>query len=164
STWHNGAATLYRDRRSPDEIGTMVSQLFLGVRLDCAKCHHHPFERWSQKDFYQFAAYFSKVGYKGTGLSPPISGGEEIVFTSTRGTVSHPLTGEELSPTPLFEVGATSNGSVDSDAAHDATANRDATAAEPIRPPDPRDELADWMTDPDNEFFAKVQVNRMWAT
>ncbi len=67
STWHNGAATLYRDRRSPDEITTMVSQLFLGVRLECAKCHHHPFESYSQTDFYQFAAYFARVGRKGTG-------------------------------------------------------------------------------------------------
>ena len=93
STWHNGAATLYRDRRSPEETATMVSQLFLGIRLECAKCHHHPFERWSQKDFYQFSAFFSKVGRKGTGLSPPISGGEEIVFTSTTGDVKHPLNG-----------------------------------------------------------------------
>ncbi len=67
STWQNGAVTLYRDRRSPDEMATLISQLFLGIRLDCAKCHHHPFERWSQQDFYQFAAYFAKVNFKGTG-------------------------------------------------------------------------------------------------
>lgn len=141
STWHNGAATLYRDRRSPDEVATMVSQLFLGVRLECAKCHHHPFERWSQRDFYQFAAYFSKVARKGTGLSPPISGGEEVVYTSTKGAVKHPLTGETLSPTPLFPAGT------DSD-----------------KEADPRVALADWMTSPENDYFAKVQVNRIWAT
>ncbi|MDG2222367.1 MAG: DUF1549 and DUF1553 domain-containing protein [Rubripirellula sp.] len=138
STWHNGAATLYRDRRSPDEVATMVSQLFLGVRLECAKCHHHPFERWSQQDFYQFAAHFAKVGRKGTGLSPPISGGEEIVFTSTSGTVSHPLTGEKMSPKPLFgkHVGESE---------------------------DPRDDLAQWMTSDENDYFAQVQVNRVWG-
>ncbi|MEM9317321.1 MAG: DUF1549 domain-containing protein, partial [Pseudomonadota bacterium] len=102
STWHNGAATLYRDRRSPDEIATLVSQLFLGVRLECAKCHHHPFEKWSQHDFYSFAAYFGKIGRKGTGLSPPISGSEEIMFVSDKGEVRHPVTEQVLSPKPLF--------------------------------------------------------------
>ncbi|MGI9473118.1 MAG: DUF1549 and DUF1553 domain-containing protein [Rubripirellula sp.] len=140
STWQNGAATLYRDRRSPDEIATMVSQLFLGIRLECAKCHHHPFERWSQQDFYQFAAYFSKVSRKGTGLSPPISGGEEIVYTSTKGDVKHPLTGEVMSPTPLYE------------------GSEDAKSFD-----DPREALADWMTSGNNDYFAKVQVNRLWA-
>ncbi|GAA4455424.1 DUF1549 and DUF1553 domain-containing protein [Novipirellula rosea] len=149
STWQNGAATLYRDRRSPDEVATMVSQLFLGIRLDCAKCHHHPFERWSQQDFYQFAAYFSKVGYKGTGLSPPISGGEEIVFTSSKGSVSHPLTGETMTPTPLFEVAG-------ADAADPNADNHGA-------PIDPREALAQWMTSTDNDFFAKVHVNRTWG-
>ena len=68
----------------------MVSQLFLGIRLECAKCHHHPFESWGQEQFYEFAAYFARVGRKGTGLSPPISGGEEIVFTAKSGAVKHP--------------------------------------------------------------------------
>ena len=140
STWQSGAPTLYRDRRSPDEVATMVSQLFLGVRLDCAKCHHHPFERWSQKDFYQFAAFFSKVGHKGTGLSPPISGSEEIIFVSTNGSVKHPVTGETLSPQPLFGQAS-------------AIADGD----------DPRESLADWMTSPENDYFAKVQVNRVWG-
>jgi hypothetical protein len=138
STWRNGAVTLYRDRRSPDEIATLVSQLFLGIRLECAKCHHHPFEKWSQKDFYQFAAFFGQVQHKGTGLSPPISGGEETVFTAAKGSVRHPLTGEQLQPQPLF-------GSLDADGE------------------DARRSLAKWMTSRENEFFAKVQVNRLWA-
>ena len=139
STWHNGAATLYRDRRSPDEIATLISQLFLGVRLECAKCHHHPFEKWSQHDFYSFAAYFGKIGRKGTGLSPPISGSEEIMFVSNKGDVRHPVTDEVLPPKPLF-------GTAD---VADST--------------DPREALADWMTSPENEYFARVQVNRVWA-
>lgn len=139
STWQNGVATLYRDRRDPEEIATMISQLFLGIRLDCAKCHHHPFEKWSQKDFYSFAAYFSQIGRKGTGLSPPISGGEEIVFFSGSGSVKHPVTGETLSPVPLFGEGAVAEGQ------------------------DPREALAQWMTSPENDYFAKVQVNRVWA-
>lgn len=140
STWHNGVATLYRDRRDPDEIATMVSQLFLGIRLDCAKCHHHPFEKWSQRDFYQFASFFAQVGRKGTGLSPPISGGEEIVFFSGTGSVKHPVTGETLSPVPLF-----------------------GEAEEIAKDVDPREALARWMTSPENDYFAKVQVNRVWA-
>lgn len=139
STWHNGASTLFRDRRSPDEVATLVSQLFLGVRLECAKCHHHPFEKWSQHDFYSFAAYFGKVGRKGTGLSPPISGGEEIIYASTTGDVKHPVTGEVLAPSPLFGQADAAEGS------------------------DPREALADWMTSPQNEYFAQVQVNRVWA-
>ena len=140
STWHNGAATLYRDRRSPDEIATLVSQLFLGVRLECAKCHHHPFEKWSQQDFYQFAAFFARIDRKGRGISAPISGSEEIMFTATKGEVKHPVTGEVMSPQPLFGEAPAS----------------DAAA-------DPRHALADWMTATDNDFFAQVQVNRLWA-
>ncbi len=144
STWQNGAVTLYRDRRSPDEMATLISQLFLGIRLDCAKCHHHPFERWSQQDFYQFAAYFAKVNFKGTGLSPPISGGEETVFASTKGSVTHPITGEIMAPTPLYAI----------------TDSSEPTAKGPL---DPRESLADWMTSRENDFFASVQVNRTWA-
>jgi hypothetical protein len=139
STWRNGAATLFRDRRSPVEIATIVSQLFMGIRLECAKCHHHPFERWSQEDFYSFAAYFSQVRRKGSGLSPPISGGEEIIMTAKSGSVSHPLTGEVLPPRPLF-------GEIE--AAEDETQ---------------RETVARWITSSENIFFAKVIVNRVWA-
>ncbi len=143
STWQNGAVTLYRDRRSPDEMATLVSQLFLGIRLDCAKCHHHPFERWSQRDFYQFSAYFAKVSLrelvcrrrfpvvKRPSLRPPRF-------------VAHPLTGETMTPTPLYEVAD----------------SKETSAKESL---DPRDQLADWMTSRDNDFFARVHVNRTWA-
>lgn len=139
STWQNGAATMFRDRRSPDEITTIVSQLFLGIRLECAKCHHHPFESYSQENFYQFAAYFAKVGRKGTGLSPPISGGEEIVMSVDSGEVKHPISGESLAPEPLY----------------DASHQLDET--------DPRQTFANWLTSTENDYFAQVQVNRLWA-
>jgi hypothetical protein len=141
STWRNGAVTFFRDRREPDEIATAVSQLFLGVRLECAKCHHHPFEIWGQDDFYQFASYFSRIGRKGVGLSPPISGGEEIVFVSASGTVSHPVTGQALEPRPLG-----------SDEGVEIPAGAD-----------PRDALVDWMVAPENPFFARAAANRLWA-
>jgi hypothetical protein len=140
STFRNGAVVVFRDRREPDEIATMVSQLFLGVRLECAKCHTHPSEVWTQQDFYGFAAFFARVGHKGTGLSPPISGGEEVFFVKESGTVKHPLTGEALPPTPLLGKSL------------DVAADRD-----------PRAALADWATSPDNPYFAKVIVNRVWA-
>lgn len=140
STFQNGAAVLFRDRRSPDEITTIVSQLFLGVRLDCAKCHHHPFEVWGQQDFYSFAAFFARLGHKGVGLSPPISGGEEVIYTLPSGVVKHPVTGKDMFPTPLL--------------------------GKPVNIPieeDPRAVLARWMTSPENPYFAKVIVNRVWA-
>jgi hypothetical protein len=102
STFRNGAVTMFRDRRSPDELTMMVSQLFLGIRLECAKCHHHPNEVWGQDDFYGLAAYFSKVARKGTGISAPISGSEEFIFAGKHQAVTHPLTGAEVKPKPLF--------------------------------------------------------------
>lgn len=148
STWRNGSVTLYRDRRSPDEMATLVSQLFLGIRLECAKCHHHPFENWSQDDFYQFSAFFARVGFKGTGLSPPISGGEETVFTSAKGDVRHPTTGVVMNAQPLFgDISAESNDSPD-DAAREFEL---------------REQLARWITSKDNDYFARVQVNRVWS-
>lgn len=139
-TWRNGAATLFRDRRSPDEITTLVSQLFVGVRLECAKCHQHPFEKWGQDHFYSFAAYFGSIGRKGTGLSPPISGSEEFIFAGKKGRVAHPVTGKTMEPRPLWG---------------------EATAGAEVA--DPREVLADWITSPENHLFAQVMANRIWA-
>lgn len=140
STWRNGATTIFRDRRQPEEITTLVSQLFLGLRLECAKCHQHPFEVYGQADFYGMAAHFARVGTKGTGLSPPISGSEEIIFVKNAGEVRHPLTNQVLLPKPLFGT------------------EREIPAGE-----DPRVAFADWMTAADNATFAQVAVNRLWA-
>ena len=144
STFRNGASTLFRDRRSPDEVTTLVSQLFLGIRLDCAKCHHHPFERWSQDDFYSFAAFFARVGRKGTGLSPPISGSEEVIMEAASGSVTHPLTGAVLSPRPLYGNVEFSEDELESDYSI-------------------RGKLADWMVSNENDYFGKVMANRVWA-
>jgi hypothetical protein len=140
STWENGATVLFRDRREPAEITTLVSQLFLGIRLECARCHHHPFEKWSQDDFYSFAANFARLGHKGTGLSPPISGGEEAVMLKKEGSVEHPLTGQSLAARALF-------GEL-------PPAKENA---------DPRAALATWITADDNPYFAQVIANRLWA-
>lgn len=151
STWRNGATTLFRDRRSPDEIATLVSQLFLGIRLECAKCHHHPFEKWSQEDFYSFAAHFAQIDTKGTGLSPPISGGEEMIVSSGKGEVTHPITRKVLPPRRLYELAF----ALGVGEREQATAT---SAAE-----DPRAQLADWLTSRQNPFFSRVLVNRVWS-
>ncbi len=141
STFRDGASVIFRDRREPEEAATMISQLFLGIRLECARCHHHPFEVWGQDNFYGFASYFARIGRKGTGLSPPISGSEEIMFTAKSGSVKHPLTHENMEPKPLFGEAA--------------------KATDPEV--DPRQVLADWMTSSTNPYFAQVIVNRVWT-
>lgn len=140
STFRDGPVTIFRDRRDPDEIVTMVSQLFLGIRLECAKCHQHPSEVYGQNDFYSLAAYFGRLGRKGTGLSPPISGSEEILFPAASGQVKHPTTGQVLPPRPLFGKAGSTDGEGD-----------------------PRKALADWICSDENPYFARVQVNRIWA-
>jgi hypothetical protein len=169
STWRNGATTLFRDRNEPAELTTIVSQLFLGVRLECAKCHHHPFEVWGQDDFYSFAAFFARVGHKGTGLSPPISGGEEIIYTAGSGSVQHPLTGKALEPRPLggeaIERGSEPAAPTTQAATGETSGRRRRRQSGPAADPenDPRQALAAWMTAPDNPYVAKVLVNRVWA-
>lgn len=139
STWRNGAAVFFRNRRDPAELTTMVCQLFLGVRLDCAKCHHHPFEVWGQDDFYATAAYFSSIGYKGTGISAPISGSEEFIYFGAKKPVKHPISGEDVPPKPLTGDTAPADGE------------------------DLRETFYRWMSDPKNPYFAQVGANRIWA-
>jgi len=134
-----GPAVVYRDRREPAELTTMFSQLFLGTRLECAKCHHHPNEKWGQEDFYQLAAYFGPVKQKGAGLSPPISAGTETFYFAPGGTVKHPVTGAVMTPRPP-----------------DGPAPASSTG-------DPRAALAEWLTTPTNPFFARAAVNRVWG-
>ncbi len=140
NTHRFGPAVIYRDRREPADITTMFSQLFLGVRLDCSKCHHHPTEKWGQDDFYRMAAFFGSVKQKGAGISTPISAGNETFYFTPGRTVKHPVTGEMMEPRP---PGAAS-----------------LAVAEDV---DPRRALADWMIDPKNPYFARAASNRVWA-
>ncbi|MCA9150223.1 MAG: DUF1549 domain-containing protein, partial [Planctomycetales bacterium] len=139
STFRNGATVMFRDRPQTVEIGASVSQLFLGVRLECAKCHHHPFEVWSQDDFFGFAAFFARVGHRG-GLSPPISGTEELIYTAASGKLEHGRTGAAVEPKALLGSPLTIDAEVD-----------------------PREVLVNWMTADTNPFFAQVMANRIWA-
>lgn len=140
NTHRLGPAVIYRDRREPADLGTLFSQVFLGTRLDCARCHHHPNEKWSQEDFYRFAAYFAPLQQKGGGISAPISGGNETFFTVAGRSVKHPVSGEVLTPRPPdgppAEVGTTA---------------------------DPRESLAEWMTGASQKQMARAISNRIWS-
>ncbi|MGV3771649.1 MAG: DUF1549 and DUF1553 domain-containing protein [Verrucomicrobiales bacterium] len=136
----NGPAAIFRDRRNPVDAAAWVSQIFLGVRMECAKCHHHPNEKWSQADFYQVAAFFGSMKSKGRGVAPPINAGAELVYFSPGGKVKHPVTGEEMKPTAL-----------------------DAPPAVIDEQRDPREAWVDWMEQPNNPFFARAVVNRVWG-
>jgi hypothetical protein len=141
STHSYGPTVIFRDRREPIDIAPFVSQVFLGVRLECAKCHHHPNEKWGQEDFYQLAAFFGEIKRMGQGISAPISGEAEYIwFAPGKPDVRHPLTGEVMMPkapdAPVETI----------------PADRD-----------PRAALADWVCRPDNPFFARAVVNRVWG-
>jgi len=132
----NPAANYYRISRDPENSVETTAQLFLGVRIQCAKCHNHPFERWTQDDYYGFAAFFSRVRQK-KGPMPD----DEVIFTAKDGDVRQPRTGQVMKPKAL-------GGPVFADDGAKAT--------------DRRARLASWLTGPENPFFAKSLVNRVW--
>jgi hypothetical protein len=97
SVYSNGPANYFLINRDSSTLAEATSQLFLGVRLECAKCHHHPFESYRQDDYYHFAAFFARVGFKnseGFGLF----GRERVVVVNAAGEVKHPKTGQSLAP------------------------------------------------------------------
>jgi hypothetical protein len=134
SIYSNGPANYFRIHTNSSALTEATSQVFLGVRLECAKCHHHPFEKYGQEDYYGMAAFFSRVGSKNS-EDFGLFGRETVVMVKASGEVSHPRTRKRLEPTPL------GGEAVD----HDI---------------DRRLPLADWLTSPENEFFARAVVNR----
>jgi hypothetical protein len=134
STYSNGPANYFRIFRNATELTESTAQLFLGVRLECAKCHHHPFEKYGQDDYYAFSAFFSRVGTKRS-EEFGLFGNESVVIVKTSGEASNPRTRKRMEPTPL--------------------------EGEPTNHPlDRRIALADWLTAKDNGYFAKSIVNR----
>ena len=131
----NPAVAWYKRVKEPKEQLEDVAQLFLGVRMQCAQCHHHPFERWSQDDYYSLSAFFSQVGRK-----PSNTRGEDLIFHK-RGiaTAKNIKSGAALKPAALGDP-------------------IPAIAADE----DPRLKLVDWMASKANPFFAKALVNRYW--
>jgi hypothetical protein len=137
STFSNGPANYFKIANNPQDLTESTSQLFLGVRLQCAKCHNHPYEPLSQNDYYGFAAFFARVGNKGS-QEFGLFGGETIIVASPSGEVGNPRTGAIMQPTPLRGKPAT------------ATADR-------------RQALADWLTSKENPYFARNLTNRLFA-
>lgn len=131
----NPPVAWYKRVKEPKDQIEDVAQLFLGVRMQCAQCHHHPFERWSQDDYYALAAFFGQVGRKPSGTR-----GEDLIFHK-RGmaTATNIRTRKPVKPAAFGDQVA-------------------AIAADE----DPRLRLADWLKSPKNPFFAKVLVNRYW--
>src|SRR5207247_11460244 len=100
STFTTGAANYFRVASNPAEMSETTSQIFLGQRLQCARCHHHPYEKWTQDDYWQMAAFFARVGLKGS-QEFGLFGGEQVVRLNPTGEVSNPRTGKKMEPHPL---------------------------------------------------------------
>ena len=133
-TFSSPPTNFYQVERDTLKTAENVSQVFMGVRVQCAQCHNHPFDRWTMDDYYSFAAFFSQIGRKeGEDYR------ETIVFNSGGGEVNHPVGGRVMEPKFL--------GGPKPD----------------CRGKDRRQVLADWLTAPDNPFFAPSVGNRIWA-
>ena len=134
SIYMNGPANYFRINSKTEALTEATSQLFLGIRLECAKCHHHPFEEYSQGDYYGLSAFFSRVALKGS-QEFGLFGREQVVVVKSSGDVKHPKTGKTLLPTPL--------------------------GGEPEdHPLDRRIPLAKWLTSKENKWFAQSVTNR----
>jgi len=129
----HGGGHLYEAIRDPGKLSSHVSQVFLGIRIECAQCHHHPFDRWSQTDYFGMRAHFTQASFKTTRRG-------KVLGSFADSQTTHPRTGEVVFAHPLG-------------------------AAPPTVAPegDRRKRLADWMTAPDNPWFARNFVNRVWA-
>jgi Protein of unknown function (DUF1549)/Protein of unknown function (DUF1553) len=146
STYKVPPANYYRALRDPHTRAEATAQVFLGIRMQCARCHNHPFNQWTQNDYHQFAALFPRVQYKlldntrKDKLDKHEFIGEQIVYMDDTSEVKHPYTDAVMKPRllggPTLKLG-------------------------------PKDDrlvrLADWVADPKNPFFARAQANRIWA-
>jgi hypothetical protein len=117
------------------QVTADTAQVFLGIRLQCAKCHHHPYERWGQEDYYGLAGFFTRLGRKSFGQPPPY-----FAAANSQTGEKNPLT--DRTPEPKFLDGEYGKFTPEDD---------------------PRHALVDWMTKPENPFFARVMVNRLWG-
>lgn len=134
STAAEGPAAIYLALDTPEVLCRSVSQLFLGVRIECAQCHHHPFERWGQEDFFALAGFFSGVKKKN------LPSGAEAITSSDGEDLKHPRTEQRVAARALAAPPAVFEDHQDR-----------------------REKLAEWMTTPSNPFFARSFVNRLWA-
>ena len=142
SSNENPATNYYRVTRDPKPTMEKTTQLFLGVRMVCTQCHDHPFERWTQNQYYEMTSFFSTVG-----LRPGFESGEEIVYDKRDDfDVHHPKDDRVMKP--KFLVAATTASIAPTPLPDDA--NR-------------REAFANWITSKENPFFAKSMANRLWS-
>lgn len=134
NTFDEGPAAFFQVHQNPEMLARSVSQLFLGIRLECAQCHHHPFEKWSQADYFGFAGFFTGVGRK-TG-----AWGGQTIFRQTASNLKHPRTQQ---PVPI--------------------AGLDGPPLRSEHTSDRLSVLADWIISRNNPFTARMITNRLWA-
>lgn len=140
SSIEQGATNFYAVHQAPESMAENVSQAFLSLSINCARCHNHPLEKWTNDQYYAFANLFARVRAKGWGGDPRNGDGRRTLYVDDRGDLIQPTTGKPRPPAPLD--------------------------AEPLpfdSPGDRREALADWLTAPDNPYFARAITNRIWA-
>jgi len=140
STIENGAANFYALHQDPQDMVETTSMAFLGMSIQCAHCHDHPNEKWTNDDYYGMVSLFARVRGKGWGGDFRGGDGNRTIFVDDQGEVLQPRTGRPRQPKPLD--------------------------GEPVSfddPGDRREYLARWLTAPENPYFAKAIVNRVWA-
>jgi hypothetical protein len=140
STHENGAANFYALHQDPENMAETVSQAFMGLAINCAKCHNHPLEKWTNDQYFGMANMFSRVRAKGWGGDFRNGDGLRVVYSDTQGELIQPSSGTPQPPRPL-----------DGEAlAFDSTEDR-------------RLALADWLVSPENPYFTRAIANRVWA-
>jgi hypothetical protein len=140
SSNQNPAANFFRVTRDPKPTMEKTTQVFLGVRMVCAQCHDHPFERWTQNQYYEMSAFYSALG-----IRPGYEVGEEIIYNQRSDfDMKHPKDGRVMNPAFIVPASYGSSGPVPTDSHR-------------------RMALAEWVTSRDNPFFAKSTVNRVWS-
>ncbi len=179
STKENPPASYFKTLRTPQALMENTTHLFLATRFNCNKCHDHPFERWTQDQYYHLAAYFAKVQLtKDPASGDSVIGGSAVeagqplyedVSDGGQGEVTHIRTGAVMTPSFPFEI----KHEVRARVAHAQSSSRTRaqlaveTKAQqqekPAKPLTRREELANWITSPDNPYFAKSYVNRLWG-
>jgi hypothetical protein len=139
-TFDNGAANFYALHQDPTEISETVSAAFLGMTINCAKCHNHPLEKWTNDQYFAMANLFSRVQAKGWAGDYRAGDGNRTVFAADSGELIQPSKGRPQRPCPL-----------------------DGQPLEFDDPTDRRIPLAKWLTSPENPYFTRAIVNRVWA-
>lgn len=135
-----GEVNFYSSNQSPEALSESASQAFMGLSIGCAKCHNHPLEKWTNDQYYAMANMFARVRAKGWGGRADNGDGKRFVFVADTGDLIQPSSGRPQAPAPLDAAPLPFN-------AQD----------------DRREYLAEWMTSPDNPYFARAAANRIWA-